>query len=247
MPNRTRERARSFLFYGFAISLAVHLIVLPFVRPAPTVAKDEPPPTILHRDPIPTPPPTPHPTPTPAPTVPPTQPPREKPHTPQPPRQPLRINAPHQDAHHGGNTSENPNAHPTGSPNGGPHGGETAAPLAGAVPAATPAAPTPTPTPHPTPTPLSCARPNVPATTLHALEPETPAMAVQQGISGTVGVVVTLDAQSRIVATRIQSSPSALLNQPALAAARGSQFRTEVKNCEPVAADYLFTVEFAAQ
>ncbi len=244
MTNRTRERARSFLLYGFAISVAVHLIVLPFVRPAPTVA-DEPPPTVLKRDPIPTPPPTPRPTPTPAPTVPPTPPPREKPHPPQPQPQPLRIHAPHQDAHHGGSTSENPNAHATGNPNGVPDADSSAAPLASAAPAA--AAATATPTPRPTPTPLSCARPNVPATTLHAAEPETPAMAVQQGISGTVGVVVTLDAQSRIVATRIQSSPSALLNQPALAAARGSQFRTEVKNCEPVAADYLFSVEFVGQ
>ena len=132
MPNGTRGRARSFLVYGFAISVAVHLIVLPFVRTTPTVAKDEPPPTILHRDPIPTPPPTPRPTPTPAPTVPPTQPPREKPQTPQPqpPRQPLRINPPHQDAHHGAGNAENPSAHATGDPNGVPHGEETTAPLA---------------------------------------------------------------------------------------------------------------------
>ena len=246
MPNETRERARSFLLYGFAISVAVHLIVLPFVRPAPTFA-EEPLPPVIHRDRIPTPPPTPPPTPrpTPPPTAPPTPPPHAKPQTPQPQRPPLRVNAPHQDSHHGGSSAENPNAHATGKPNGVPDGEGTAAPLATAVPAA--AAPTPTPTPHPTPTPLSCARPNVPATTLHALEPETPPMAVQQGISGTVGVVVSLDAQSHVVGTRIQSSPSALLNQPALNAARGSQFRTEVKNCEPIAADYLFSVEFTAQ
>lgn len=244
MANGPRERARSFLLYGFAISIAVHALVLPFVRPMPTVAADEPPPQRLKRDPIPTPPPTPRPTPTPAPTVQPTPPPREKPQTPQPRRPPLRVIAPHQDAHHGGSV-ENPNAHATGNPNGVPHGEGTVAPLASAAPAATAAAATPT--PHPTPTPLSCSRPNVPATTLHALEPETPAMAAQQGISGTVNVVVSLDAQSRVVATRIQSSPSALLNQPALNAARGSQFRTEVKNCEPVAADYIFAVEFTSQ
>jgi outer membrane biosynthesis protein TonB len=57
----------------------------------------------------------------------------------------------------------------------------------------------------------------------------------QPEISGTVGVVVSLDASSRIVGTRIQSSPSTVLNAPALAAARR------------VAADYLFSVEFTAQ
>ncbi|MBV8367449.1 MAG: energy transducer TonB [Candidatus Eremiobacteraeota bacterium] len=246
MTSGPRERARSFLLYGFAISLAVHALVVPFVRQTPTVAAGDPVPRLLKHDRMPTPPPTPRPTPTPPPTAQPTPPPHDKPQTPQPQRPPIRIIAPHQDAHHGG-TTENPNAHATGVPNGAPGAEGTAAPLAGAVPAATAAAPTPTPTPHPTPTPLSCARPNVPAATLRALEPETPPMAVQQGISGTVNVVVSLDAQSRIVATRIQSSPSALLNQPALAAARGSQFRTEVKNCEPVAADYLFSVEFTAQ
>ena len=72
-------------------------------------------------------------------------------------------------------------------------------------------------------------------------------MAQQQGISGTVNVIVSLDVQSRVVATRVQNSPSAVLNPAALAAARGSQFRTEVKNCEPVAADYVFSVDFTSQ
>jgi TonB family protein len=239
-----REQARNFLAYGFAISIAVHLIVLPFVHRSPTFAAEEPPPDVLHRDPIPTPPPTPRPSPTPRPTAQPPPPPREHLQTPQPRQQQLRINAPHQDAHHGGSAHEDPNAHATGVPNGARNGDATAGPVASAAAAS---APSPTPTPRPTPSPLSCARPNVPATTLRALEPEMPPMAQTQGISGTVGVVVSLDAQSHVVNTRIQSSPSALLNQAALAAARGSQFRTEVKNCEPIAADYLFSVEFAAQ
>ncbi|HWT07313.1 MAG TPA: energy transducer TonB, partial [Xanthomonadales bacterium] len=122
------------------------------------------------------------------------------------------------------------------------------APGAGDV-SATPAPPaaTPTATPKPTPTPLSCARPNVAATTLRTVSPDTPPLAQQQGIAGVVQVVVSLDAQSRIVGTRIQNSPSAVLNQAALAAARGSQFRTEVKNCEPISADYIFSVDFTVQ
>ena len=110
-----------------------------------------------------------------------------------------------------------------------------------------PPATTPVVTPKPSPTPLTCARPTVAAMTLRAMEPDTPALAQQQGISGIVHVVVSLDAESRVVGTRIQSSPSAVLNDAALAAARGSQFRTEVKNCEPVAADYVFSVDFTSQ
>jgi outer membrane biosynthesis protein TonB len=239
------KRARNFLAYGFGISIAVHMGVLPFVHPERTVAKEEPPPDVLYRMKVPTPPPTPHPTPTPEPTPQPTPPPRENRQTPAPQQRHVLIHAPPQTVHHGG-VSEPGNIHTRGDVNGTPDGAQSAAPAALSAPA-TPAAPEPTPTPRPTPTPLSCARPQVPATTVRALEPETPPLAQQQGITGTVNVVVSLDALSRVVAARIQSSPSAVLNGAALAAARGSQYRTEVKNCEPVAADYIFSVDFTAQ
>ena len=234
---------RKYLAYGFAISIAVHLIVLPFVHPQATVAEEE----RIHPvrvDHMPTPPPTPPPTPTPKPTVPPTPPPREHPPTPAPHQQ-VRIRPPQAVARSGGPT-EHGNRHDTGDVHGSVTQPETPAPAAADV-SATPAPPAATPTPKPTPTPLTCARPSVAATTLRALEPDTPALAQQQGVSGVVQVVVSLDAQSRVVGTRIQSSPSAVLNQAALAAARGSQFRTEVKNCEPVAADYIFSVDFTSQ
>ena len=248
MPmNVSRERARSFLAYGFAISIVAHVIVLPFVNALPTAMAKEPDPGDLRIVNIPTPPPTPRPTPTPRATLPPTPPPHATPHAPAPHARPIKIHTQVQDSTPRGGRAEAPNAHEAGDVNGIPGGDGTPGPAASAAPAAIAAQPTPSSTPRPTPTPLSCARPQVPATTVHALEPDTPAMAAQQGISGTVGVVVSLDAQSRIVATRVQSSPSALLNGAALAAARGSQFRTEVKNCEPVAADYLFSVEFTAQ
>lgn len=238
-----RERTRNFLAYGFGISIAVHALVLPFVSRPPDAAGD----VIVdrfNRDPVPTPPPAPPPTPTPKPTPP-------LPHATPPPQHPVeqhqvRIHPPHQDAHPHVGPGEPENPHLIGDPNAIPGAPGTPAARAidvdGAAPAATPAA-----TPKPTPTPLSCARPTVAATTLHPLEPDTPALAQQQGISGIVQVVVSLDAQSRVVGARIQSSPSALLNQAALGAARGSQFRTEVKNCEPVAADYVFSVDFTSQ
>jgi len=234
-------RARSFLVYGFAISLAVHAIALPFVHAERAQAYEEPPP-VLRVDPMPTPPPTPPATPTPTPpAVRQTQPPREKPRAPV--QRPIKI-VPPRTVVHGGSPGEPPNAHLDGDPNGSPDL-PTAAPAGNDAQAKPTAAPEPT--PRPTPTPLACSRPDIPAATIRAMEPDTPALAAQQGIAGTVAVIVSLDAHSRVVATRIQSSPSAVLNGAALAAARGSQFRTEVKNCEPVAADYIFSVDFTSQ
>ena len=59
-----------------------------------------------------------------------------------------------------------------------------------------------------------------------------------------VQVVVSLNERSEIVATRIQSSPDPAFNGPALASVRASKFRTEIRNCKPIAADYIFTVTF---
>jgi TonB family protein len=232
-----RERAQRFLIYGVAISIALHIAVLPFVRALPTPAEEQKP-TVVHYDPMPTPPPTPPPTPTPKPTLTP----HEKPLAPAA-RHPLRVVAPHVDTHSGG-ISEPANTHTTGDRTGEPPASATGAPIPNAG-TGTPAPPPPE--PQPTPTPLSCTRPNVAAATTRAMEPEMPPLALAQGISGTVEVVVSLDAQSRIVGTRVLRSPSTTLNAAALAAARGSQFRTETKNCEPIAADYIFSVEFTLQ
>ena len=95
--------------------------------------------------------------------------------------------------------------------------------------------------------PAPCAAPNVPPAIVRGYQPDVPAAAAQRRISGTVDVVIRLDESSRLVGIAIAASPSALLNAAALAAARGSVFRTEVRNCEPVAADYLFSVEFTSQ
>ena len=69
-------------------------------------------------------------------------------------------------------------------------------------------------------------------------------MAEQQGIQGTVQVVISLDEYSRVVGARIQTSPSALLNPAALAAARASTFQAEIRDCRPIAGDYIYSVEF---
>jgi len=99
-------------------------------------------------------------------------------------------------------------------------------------------------TPRPTPTAPTCARPNVAASVIRAMAPDTPAIAAQQGIQGTVQVIVSLDIDSRVVGTRIMSSPSAVLNQAAMNAVRQSVFQTEIRDCRPRAADYIFSVDF---
>lgn len=89
----------------------------------------------------------------------------------------------------------------------------------------------------------ACIADSYPATTLEAgavnarLVPRTPSPAVVQ-------VVVSLNERSEIVATRVQSSPDPAFNGPALASVRASKFRTEIRNCKPIAADYIFSVTF---
>jgi TonB family protein len=100
------------------------------------------------------------------------------------------------------------------------------------------------PTPPPTP---SCAVPNADAKTTNAVQAETPPIAQQQGISGEVTVVVSLDETSKLVSATVQKSPSALLNNAAVNAAKASKFQTRIVNCKPVADSYRFIVEFQSQ
>jgi TonB family protein len=244
-PVSNVERAKYFLLYGFAISIALHLILGPFLKFERTQTQEDVPQkvTVVR---VPTPPPTPKPTPTPQPTVPPTPPPKTTPppNTPAPEQPRIKINTIKTTSKSNGPT-EAANKYRTGNTQGIPQGQGTAAPST--APPATPAPAPPTATPRPTPVPLACARPNVPAATIHAIEPDTPPMAAQQGISGTVQVIVSLDATSHVTGTRVQSSPSAILNSAALGAARNSTFQTEVRDCKPIAADYIFSVEFSSQ
>jgi len=82
---------------------------------------------------------------------------------------------------------------------------------------------------------------------VNAVQPQTPPIAQQQGITGEVTVVVTLDAQSQLVSAAISQSPSALLDNAALAAARASTYQTEIVNCKPVGDSFRLLIEFQAQ
>jgi hypothetical protein len=58
---------------------------------------------------------------------------------------------------------------------------------------------------------------------------------------------VQLDENSKLVAASVSKTPSAVLNNAALAAARQSTFKTRVVNCKPIAESYRFIVEFSSQ
>ena len=89
-----------------------------------------------------------------------------------------------------------------------------------------------------------CAVPDVPADVVRANEPSIPVAAQIQGVCGAVRVLVSLDEQGSVTGTHIQSSPSALLDGSALAAARLSTYRPALHDCAPVPSSYVFAVEY---
>jgi TonB family protein len=237
-----RARVKNFLVWGIALSVALHLALAPLVHASATPVWEQGP-QVVEILSVPTPSPVPRATPTPKPTPPPvvTPTPHEQPSVPR--RTRIRITTQTQTANRRGGAVERTNAYATGSPGGLPDSPAIIPTDAGSAPAEASASATP----RETASPLACARPDIPPATLRAAEPELPALAQQQGIGGTVDVVVSLDAASNVIDARVQSSPSRLLDAPALAAASASRFRTEVRDCAPVAAKYLFRVEFASE
>ncbi len=91
------------------------------------------------------------------------------------------------------------------------------------------------------PDPSLCPARDVPGVTLHAVEPDWRSSSRAAGI---VHVLVSLDAESRIVATKVQSSSDPQLTGPSLDAARRSTFRTAFHDCRPVPSEYTFSVQY---
>jgi outer membrane biosynthesis protein TonB len=236
-----RRNGREILLYAIAISVVIHLLVLPLVHLPRTGDDIEPPHRIAFE--------TARPMPTPKPTLRPTPPPTPRPHAVTPPHAHVRrpvVKPPPQTVH---GPAHNPDPFIAGAarPGNGPDvtGDASPGPDSSGPPAT--GAPLPTPSPIPTATKPACANPNVPASTAHIAEPETPPMAQRQGISGEVSVLVSLDDHSRLTDARVFKSPSSILNPAALRSARDTTYRTEIRDCKPIAADYLFVVEFTAQ
>jgi outer membrane biosynthesis protein TonB len=228
-----QRKTQRVLGYAFVLSIVIHLLVLPYVRGESPTISDDPIHRIVLEKPVPIPTPKPSPRPTPRPTP--------NPHVivhpnAHPPR--IRIVIPNRTTHNGPGPSRPYIAGNGDRGNGGNVNGDASPGPATSAPAATPA---------PEPTRPLCPAPNVAATTLQAAVPETPPLAAQQGITGEVSVIVSLDERSRIVGARIARSPSSILNPAALRAVHDSTFRTEVRDCKAIAADYVFVIEFQQQ
>jgi TonB family protein len=118
--------------------------------------------------------------------------------------------------------------------------------LRGLLSAALVAAQAQSPAPVPDQMVVRCAQPDVPGRTIHTVLPEIPALAEQQGVFGSVLLVVTLDEQSHLTSVAIQSSPSATLNASALQTARHTAFGSPIRNCRAVAGKFTFLVDYDA-
>jgi protein TonB len=244
VPLTPAERVRSFLGWAFIISIAAHFVLgglMPY-KAASTGEKEVEKVSVTKKIKVvvPTPPPTPTP---PPPTPPPhnTPPPVE---STQPPVQPkLKLNVPKTSDKGNSTSAENQYVAPVrGSENGVPNGT-----VASAAPAPTQGVATAAP-PPPTPTPRSCAQPHQDATTVSKAEADYPEMARQQGAVGTVTVKVQLTASGQVAGLGIyKGSGFSALDQEALKAARNSRYSAEVEDCQKVAGQYLFVVDFTAQ
>jgi TonB family protein len=90
--------------------------------------------------------------------------------------------------------------------------------------------------------PVSCAAPNRPGRTVHAVGPDRP----MSGRTGISTVMVLLDPNDHVAGARIQtSSGDPQLDDAALAAASRSEYQGQMFRCRHVMGGYLFTVEFA--
>jgi protein TonB len=229
-------RVRSFLGWALVISAAAHFVIgglMPY-KPFPTATE---PVEIVTRDPRHPPiPPTPPPTPTPPPPSKSTPAPVQSSNPPPVHIQPPTIHD------NGGNAIGQTRYTPApGGRDDGVLGGTgTPAPATTSAPA--------TAAPIATPTPRSCAQPHQDATTTQKAEADYPEIARQQGAAGIATVKVNLTASGLVAAANLyKSSGFAALDQEALKAARNSRYSPEVEDCQKVAGQYLFVVDFAAQ
>jgi hypothetical protein len=90
----------------------------------------------------------------------------------------------------------------------------------------------------------TCIVRELPGGTLQTVAPQITPEIRRAHLSGTVQIIVSIDADSNVSRARVISSPSVLLNEPALDAARATIFRTSVSDCKPVANDFIFSVNF---
>jgi TonB family protein len=94
---------------------------------------------------------------------------------------------------------------------------------------------------------VACGRETVYATTARAVQPDVSQENVSRFASGRAVILVTLDAASNVVRTRVEeSSRNGALDRIALDAAQRAEFRSPVIRCKPYAGSYLYEVQFGA-
>ncbi len=93
--------------------------------------------------------------------------------------------------------------------------------------------------------PMTCEHPFVEGGADHSVAVEAPVMARQQGISGVVVVSVSVDENGNPKNARIVSSPSSLLNNAALTAARAMTYTPAIYRCVRISqGEALFHADF---
>ncbi len=233
-------KLRNFLGWAFVISIGLHLVLLPIVgRTRPLQVPPEPR-DLLVTLAMPTAAPRPRPKP------------RPKPRAPAPARTSAAQAATRTRAHvphvhlqpsQAASTAFAPLATGTDSPASDATGGGASPGSGGQGSLESGPAPTPTPTPK-----AACAQPHVDAAVTHAVEPEYPEVARQQGLTGTTQVKVTLAENGAVIDAQVYaSSGSTALDVAAIAAAKRSSFAPEIDDCRQHAGSYLFRAEFSAQ
>ncbi len=91
----------------------------------------------------------------------------------------------------------------------------------------------------------ACAAPFVSAAVTAAAAAELPAIAAGQHVTGITEVRIVLDRGGRLTAQAVlASSGNGWLDREALAAARQSSYRAEIRECAPVGGAYALIVDF---
>jgi hypothetical protein len=93
--------------------------------------------------------------------------------------------------------------------------------------------------------PAWCMSPRLYATVVSPKEPIEAPESVRE-LSGRVSVTVSLDAQSRVTSVEGLPASGGPLQSAALAIARRSTYRTDIRDCVPVASKYTLQVRFVA-
>jgi TonB family protein len=91
----------------------------------------------------------------------------------------------------------------------------------------------------------SCAVPFASAAVTNPVPADLPAIAAGQNVTGVTELRIVLDPGGRLVEQSVlASSGNRWIDRAALAAARQSHYRAEVRECGPVGGVYAFVVDF---